>query len=389
MSGPSPLFVTGIARGGTTLVARILDAATGVGVASDPYLPLYRLLRTALVRTAGLPADPATPFEDYYFTDERIARLDAVQQGDLACAIDPGELEVALNAVAQRVRLEAPELEPLVERIGGATGREVFDSALAGVAEVSGAERFAGTKEVWTIEFVAPLARAHPDARFVLVLRDPRGVLASLAALAAKDPSQAAHPLSYARHWRKAVAFAERYRGLADVSQRLHVIRYEDLVRTPEREVRALCGFLDLPYDDSMITPAWAGNSSFGELAGIDPAPAEKWRTELDPGALAMAELVCGPEMELAGYEPAAEAPSADAALAHLAESDGWEVSWRSDLGDPALDHERELERRSLLHARDPDPAEVRRDFLFSELYEALPARQAARERWTEPASTP
>ena len=102
-----------------------------------------------------------------------------------------------------------------------------------------------------------------------------------------------------------------------------------------------------------------------------------------------MAELVCGPEMELAGYEPVAEAPATDAALAHIVDSDGWRVSWRSDLGDPARDHELELERRSLLAAREPGRAKIRRGFLFSELYEALPARRAAEERWTEPASTP
>jgi NAD(P)-dependent dehydrogenase (short-subunit alcohol dehydrogenase family)/aryl carrier-like protein len=37
--------------------------------------------------------------------------------------------------------------------------------------------------------------------------------------------------------------------------ERHHVIRYEELVRHPEREMRALCGFLGIPFDPKVLTP--------------------------------------------------------------------------------------------------------------------------------------
>jgi hypothetical protein len=385
VAAPKPLFVIGIARGGTTLLARILDGADGISVASDPYIPLYRLLRTAVLRAEGIEADPSAPLPDYYFSDEQIAAMDAVQGASLDAEVSAEELDSLQRAVSERLRHEAPELLPFIERIEGDTVRELFDSALAAVAVSSGADRYAGTKEVWTAEFAGPLARVYPDARFVLILRDPRAVLASLQGLAATDPTQAGHPLSYARHWRKAVAFADHFRRDPDIGPRLHVLRYEDLVLTSEDELQRLCEFLEIPYAEQMVTPQWEGNSSFGdELTGIDPAPLEHWRTQLDPGTLAMCELVCGPDMRMSGYEPTANEPAGDAALAHLIASDAWDVSWRSDLNEPERDFENELTRRSLLGTADPDRSELRRAFLFEQLHETL----RAEESWPAPAST-
>jgi hypothetical protein len=385
VSRPKPLFVIGIARGGTTLLARILDSASGVNVASDPFLPLYRLMRTAFVRDAGLHSEPAAPLDDYYFSDERIAALDAVQRGSLDSAVSPEELDAVRATLAARARMEAPDLVPWLEAIEGSTVRELFDAALTAVAESTGATDYAATKEVWTAEFVGPLARAYPEARFIVIFRDPRAVLASLQALAASDGTQAGHPLSYARHWRKAVAFVEHFRADAEIAPRVYALRYEDLVLSPSDELGSLCEFLEIPFEEQMTAPSWTGNSSYGqELSGIDPAPLERWRDQLDPGTLAMCELACGPDMGLHGYETLTAEPDGDAALAHLVDSDGWQVSWRSDLGDPALDHEREIERRSLLAAAGADTAQLRRAFLFEQMRAAL----GTEKRWTEPAST-
>lgn len=375
-----PLLVTGTARGGTTLLARLLDAHPQAAVALDPYFPLFRSLRDALLRAAGIETlSPSAPIQDYYFADERIRMLDAVQAGGLDVPLEPAEVERLRAATAARASVEAPSLVPAAEQLAGATYRELFDSALQAVARGRPGARYAGSKEVWTVEFVAPLARAYPAARFVAIVRDPRGVLASLDALAAADPSQAAHPLSYARHWRKQVAFLERYRQDPVLADRVYTLRYEDLVGDPEREARALFGWLELPFDPGVLDLAWAGNSSFQErTAGIDSAPAERWRQALDPALLGLAELVCRPELELAGYEPATAGGPDQAVLAHLEESDRRPASWRSDLGDPVLDYRLEVERAPLLEAADPDPAAVRRAFLFREAFAALRARVLA-----------
>jgi len=56
--------------------------------------------------------------------------------------------------------------------------------------------KWVGMKEVWIIEFLTPLARAYPEARFIVIMRDPRAVIASMQALARSDPSQLAHTIA-------------------------------------------------------------------------------------------------------------------------------------------------------------------------------------------------
>jgi hypothetical protein len=354
----------------------MLSAGRGASVASDPFLPVFRSLRNALLREARIDTlPPAAPLQDYYFGDERLRWLDAVQAGSLDAALAAGELDDLRGRVAERAGFEAPQLLPHLGRLGGATYRELFASAFALVAAAMPTERYAGMKEVWAVEFVPHLARAFPDARFVLVVRDPRAVVASLVAMAERDPTQRAHPLSYLRHWRKQIAFGARFAADRGLAPRVRTLVYERLVRDPEGELRALCAWLGIDFEEAMLAPAWGGNSSFGEQRGVDAAAADRWRGRLAPELAALAELACGPDLALAGYELLGARDDA-AVLAHLRESDRWEVSWRSDLGDPERDLAAELERLALLD-RGADGDELRRAFLFREAYDALRARSA------------
>ena len=74
-----------------------------------------------------------------------------------------------------------------------------------------------------------PLARAFPDARIIVIERDPRAILASLAAMAERDVTQAAHVVSYLRHWRKNVVLARRFERDPALEGRLLRLAYEEL----------------------------------------------------------------------------------------------------------------------------------------------------------------
>jgi hypothetical protein len=376
---PTPLFLTGTARSGLTLVARTLSGTDYVELAIDALLPLFRSLRLAMLRAAGFPAADE-PIQDYYFGDERIRRLDAVLAGSLDVPIDQEEWAALRVAVACRAADEAPDLVPHLETLEAATYGGLLGGLLELVVEVRGAAgaRHVGFKDVWTIEFVPALARAYPESRFVVMQRDPRAIVASIVALGREDQTQLGHPLSYARHWRKQVALAHRYRADPLLADRVHVLGYERLVEDPERELGELCRFLGIPFAQAMLdTGGWPGNSSFGPNVGIDTRPVERWRTELDPPLLKLVELVCGVEMQTLGYAPETAGGPDEEILTHLVESDAWPVSWRSDLGDPRRDYELELARRELLD-RAGEVGEVRRAFLFEDVHRALRQSVAA-----------
>lgn len=407
MIAARPLFVTGTARSGSTLLARLLAANPDIVVASDPYFPLFRSLRNAIGRRAvsedpGLVFDPSSPFQDYYFTRERIRLMDAIQDATLSLPFDRNEWHGLADALRARAAHECPDLVPLVKEVSGPTYLAIFERALGIIASArdpSNTKKWIGLKEVWIVELFKPLAKAFPDAKFLVLLRHPAATINSdLAALRA-SPSGVGHPLSSARQWRKHVAFAEHYREDPVLAGRLMVIRYEDVVHDPEATSRDLCRFLEVGYDPSMLDTrtyldpltgtTWKGNSSFQEtVSGIDKDIADRWMTTLDPRVADMIELACGHDMRLAGYEPRSEAnaprvPPADV-LRYVIESGRRSWGWRTDFGDPQRDHGYELFRRALLDLPEPpvDVGLIRRSFLFEDVYAKL--RQVdASASWT------
>lgn len=359
--GP-PLLVTGPARSGTTLVARMLSAHPRVQVAVDPLFPLVKAIRNALIRDVRPALDPAAPLQDDHGSAAGAARLAATVAGTLDVPVDAAALDAVRSAIGRRCGIESPDLVDLAEGVRGATYAEILTRFLAGVAARRGAPAGAvvGLKEVWAADLVPAWLRAHPDARAILVRRDPRAVLASNLGMARHDPSQVAHPLSVLRHWRRQEAIAAWLAARPGLADRVLVVGYEDLLRDTARVVRGVCDFLGVDDDGSMRDPdrirdahggPFVANSSFGvRSAGLAPELAERWRRTLPPERTTMVEAACGAEMAAVGYAPDGPGgPESLAVLAALVTADHaarW--SWRSDLGDPAQDVAVELARHAL-----------------------------------------
>jgi hypothetical protein len=392
MSVPTarPLFVFGVARSGTNLLARVLDAHPAVEIALDPFMPLFRVIRNAIIANDTSAAaragfDPDSPFHDGYQTPQGYKRLDTLLASDLSAPVDPAELPRLRAAVAARAALEASDIATRADRIAGATCRELISSALEIVAacRATASTRYVGIKEVWVLDFLPALARAFPEARFLAIERDPRAVIASLAALAARDPGQQAHPISYLRHWRKSTVLARRFAAEASLVERFRLVRYEDLASRPGETARELADFLALPFDPVMLAPAtasgvWRANSSYRDTApGISDAPVARWRHRLPVATIRAVEFFCWPEMALAGYPCTSDCPAtgSDDIAAYVASADADPGSWRSDSGDVAAEMNFEALRRDLLERRAPADIDlIRRCFLFEPTYRAAVA---------------
>jgi thioesterase domain-containing protein len=87
-------------------------------------------------------------------------------------------------------------------------------------------------------------------------------------------------------------------RFLTEVAaERQHQVRFEDLVKEPERVLRGICDFLGLEYEDAMAAPyqqqeqkmvdgihplsKMLGDVKFHEHKGVTAATAERWRQEV------------------------------------------------------------------------------------------------------------
>jgi len=379
----------------------MLGAHPAIEIALDPFMPLFRAIRNASI-AHGAPDelrrsfDPTLPFQDGYQAPCGYKLLDLLLAANLAAPIAPVNLPALRAAVAARAGLEAPDIAARADDISGATCRELVASALEIVAScrASAATRWIGIKEVWVLDFLPALARAFPAARFLAIERDPRAVIASLAALAERDRSQHAHAISYLRHWRKAVVLARRFAADPELADRLRMVRYEDIAARPAETAQALADFLALPFDPRMLVPAgrgidagaWRGNSSYDDaVQGISQAPIARWRHSQPASAIRTVEFFCAPEMALADYPLVAPDPPAASAeiVAYVASADADPGSWRSDSGNAAVEMRFEELRHDLMTRPDPatDTDLVRRCFLFEAAYHA--ARTTSGERAT------
>jgi hypothetical protein len=390
----NPLFVFGIARSGTNLLARVLDAHSQIEVALDPVMPLFKTIRNATIRHETNAAyrdafDPSLPFQDGYQSVQGYAQLDILLASDLSAPIPASELPALRNAVAARAALEVPDIAARAGELVGAHCDELMASALDLVAacRARAATRWIGIKEVWVLDFLPALARAFPTAKFVAIERDPRAVIASLATLAASDPSQHAHPISYLRHWRKTAVLARRFADDPSLASRFHRVSYEAFVRHPETVAHDLADFLGIAFEPGLLKPnerpdsaaTWQGNSSYGIAAsGISDDSLARWHASLPEAAIRTIEFFCGPEMGLAGYRTTSDGneTSADAIADYVERANADPGSWRSDCGDATTEIAFERQRRDLLRCRTAatDMPLVRRCFLFPEAYAAIRA---------------
>jgi hypothetical protein len=397
MSAPRPLFGTGLARSGGGLYSSVLSTHPEMMVAICPYLELYRSFRNAVFRRLGADAirvvPPEAPIQDYYFSDERLRLLDAVLAADLDVPFDSSEWEAFHRRSVARGDLEAADLTPNYVQLRGATYREMFSNAQRIVADArdAGGRTWVGFHEAWIVEFFPALARSFPDARFLIMLRDPRATVNSMLGVRRIDPTQVVQVLSYARHWRKYVALALRYRDDPLFKGRVHVTSHDRILTRTEEAVRDLCTFFAVPYDARMIDSrnfidystkaTWKGNSSFEEKTeGISAHRAARWKSTLDRIVLETIEWLCGPEMRLAGYEPlstsATDPSPSDEIVAYLIRESAAPSNWRSDLGNPLQDVGFELLRRRLIGPAGEvaDESVLRRCFLFADMRHRLAA---------------
>jgi hypothetical protein len=383
---PAPLFIFGVARSGTNLVAGLLNASSQVAVALDPLLPLFKSLRDQWIANSNdqrlISRFPeGSPFSNYYFDEDGLNLMDLVFRGDFSTKVTCKKL---VSKIVARAKLESPKLAKKLNGISGETFAELLDSTHLAILQLCDDIKkiqWTAIKEVWTTEFIPSLADTYENAKFILVRRDPRGVLSSLLAMIDKNPSQAADIVSYMRSWRKDVAISEILLSDSKIRDRIMLVRYEDLVSNPSKVIAKLGVFLDLEFNCKDIRPVMGegsdqfSNSSFAEFSEVSDASKNRWKIFLENKMISIIDYLCGPEMLLSGYPTQNRIGEVNTqALKKVLENlDEKNVSWYSSRGPTSKEVEAEAGRYKLLHnTRETVQEErtVRLNFLDRRIYQ-------------------
>ena len=288
------IFVVGNSRSGTTIMARLLGAHSSVHVFHELHF-----------------------FEELY-DGTADAELDRQQARELAARLVNIERD---DYIGERdIARYLPDADRLLETLDAdkLTAVSVFAAFLENEAARHGAG-IACEQTPRNVFYLQEILRAIPGARIVVMVRDPRAVLASqkhrwkIRAHGAKNfPMREVirswanyHPLMTALLWNSSIRAGDRSRGDARVKQ----VRFEEFVAAPEEQLDSVCRFagIELQHDMLHLPRESGGVSSYkpddDATVGVDPGAADRWRDgSLNAGELKLCQWCCRAGMAANGY---------------------------------------------------------------------------------------
>jgi len=207
----SPVFVVGCPRSGTTLVQTILD--------SHPRLSVLYEANALVDISLGL----------------RSCRANASEALTLA--------EAHPNSWAHS--FDARTARALCRKLGITDAAGAMRVLAASQALAHGKGRW-GTKNPKALLHLAELAIVYPDAQFIHVIRDGRDSASSQARISDRSVVQGA------LLWRTGMRTGRRAGSRLGPDRYLEV-RLEELLLSPEEQIRRMCAFLGEDFDQSLL----------------------------------------------------------------------------------------------------------------------------------------
>jgi len=359
------VFVCGMLRSGTTLAQTLLTNHPDMLVVYQPFHQLYVDVKQMFLRehhiVHSLPLDDGTPAGE----DERAQFMAWLRQR----RFDATEVQTLAASATSGKGGGTPELRDLAASPG--TFAELRDELHEALAARFAGKRPAvvGSKEILCDEYLPALLDA--GVKCVLLVRDPRGVIASANNGSYREMVGDRYPLMMLiRLWRKSAAYWLRFRS----DPRVQTIRYEDLVAAPDRILADLARWLGVdPFPAGLAGGAlndhrgqpWFGNSSFGSKTSVDARAADAWRQLLPEKECRFVSACTRWELERLGYAIADDIGPHD--IENFDEDlQGVRPSYLAAHPIDEATRRHELERlRSAIH--EPDSAPASRFFLFAE----------------------
>ena len=135
-----------------------------------------------------------------------------------------------------------------------------IEGFLIPLADAQGA-RFLSEKTPKNVLVFPQLIELFPKARFILVVRDPRAIVSSLLEVGARARTKGLKPPFFTRSLLAALSYtkdclAKGFKAVKAAPERVYTVVYERLVSKPKEETQAICHFLQIAWEPTMLRPA-------------------------------------------------------------------------------------------------------------------------------------
>ncbi|WP_250433640.1 sulfotransferase family protein [Hanstruepera flava] len=153
-----------------------------------------------------------------------------------------------------------------------------------------------------SIRYFDILVDQFPKSKFIFIIRDPRAVYASV-----KDLDWGANTaLKLCEIWNEYVTYYFCFEKL--FPNRICLVKYEDILTSPELHLKRLCDFINIQYNDSMIhgkgfiIPGYTASQHVLVGKKLDQNRIEKWKNELSFEDILIIESKCKSIMKVFDY---------------------------------------------------------------------------------------
>ena len=302
MTGQNLLFITGMARSGTTLLEKLICNHTSVSMLSQPCPFLFIELKKQFLRTLGQ--------EEYYVLNDSLRDSKYTQKEFIDFAENYVFLKESIESIFQRMKGfsgQKTKTSPHYSKIVSMSGNlvSVYCNLVKLLRHKDNPLLF-GSKEIFCEEFI-PLFIKN-GIKTIIIVRDPRDVLASAnyprhkKYLGEKKPA-----LFILRTWRKSIEYIEYLRD----KNGFYSIMYEDLTENTFKELDKVTEFLGVDkfgrntfkngikdQQDNL----WKSNSSHESSRIISRNSIGSYKSVLSKEEIQYTECICGREMDYIGY---------------------------------------------------------------------------------------
>jgi hypothetical protein len=278
----APIFIVGVPRSGTTLLAAMLAAHSRMSCGPETHF--FRYLSKI---DPGSLCDKETwpgPAIDFLYS----VTYPSFSESERKNLVDKYEVE------RQQVEEYLTAREPLISNILSS----VTEQYMRTMAKVRWVE-----KTPDHIKHVDLIRKYFPESPIIRIQRDPRDVAVSLTKVPWGAPSFPRALL----FWKKFVEASEKF---FCTDRNSYTLRYEDLISSPVKELQRLCQFIGEDFEETMLDTSFTGkqvntqNVPWKEKASqpIDVSRISIWRNVLTNQENQFAEAFIGDHLEKYGY---------------------------------------------------------------------------------------
>ncbi len=278
------VFIVGVSRSGTTLLRKTLNRSDRIAISNENHFLGHLLAREGVrfkLRRFGDLHDDANVrrLVDYIYDGglEASSRLRGMskQWHWIVKSVDRKDF---LQGLLQSDRSEAALFTVMMKVYADRKGKPIM-----------------GEKTPSHVRYVPTLVEWFPEGKVIHMLRDPRAIYVSELRRRREEPET--FPYKQLRRtgplfalyillettfaWFESVSLCDQYRAL--YPDKYYPLKFEDLVRDPERQLRRVCEFLGVEFQDKMLNQKVVSKGFAAGQVGFDADAADRWRSRIPP----------------------------------------------------------------------------------------------------------